>query len=418
MALQEGVAGAQLQAAALDRVADRAGALAVGADGGLGHVALLSLDPRRIGATGLPSRPLRANRVSARANPAGPRDTGREMPSSPRAPSVLTSWTRTILLALEARGIDPAVLVERAGLDPAAFADPDARFDVTDTAKLWRSAVEATGDPAFGLFASRFVTQTTFHALGYAVMASSTLREAVERNVRYGRLVSDAAACRLEEEGRLARVVFEIPAEQPVPADEAMDGMISLIARSFRALAGGDLAPVRVALRRRTPPGAVDVWPKVFRAPVSFGARRDVLEYPVDVLDRRLPAGNAELARMNESVVADYLERLDQEHVTTRVRALLTCELSSGEPSPDDVARQLGLSRRSLQRRLADEGTSFKALLNETRRDLAQAYLREGHTSITEVTFLLGFADTSSFSRAFKRWTGVSPREFARGGGA
>lgn len=338
------------------------------------------------------------------------------MATPTRAPSVLTSWTRTILLALRERGVDPAALVAEAGLDPRAFDDPDARFDIAATAVLWRGAVRVTGDPAFGLYASRFVRQTTFHALGYAVMASSTLREALERHVRYGRLVSDAGRCRLEETGERARLVLEIPPDR-APADEALDGLLCLIARSVRAISGGELAPLAVWLRRAEPATAAEAWPKVFRAPVAFGAAHDALDYPAAALDRRLPAGNAELARTNEAVVARYLARLESDRVASRLRELLTERLASGVPTPEQAARALGLSERSLQRRLADEGTSFKGLLADTRRELACAYLREGRTSITELTFLLGFSDTSSFSRAFRRWTGVAPSEWAREGG-
>ena len=317
-------------------------------------------------------------------------------------------------MALQEKGVDSDSLVRSAGLDPAAFDDPDARFDLTSTSKLWASAVEATGDPAFGLYASRFVNQTTFHALGYAIMASTTLREAMARNVRYGRLISDAAESRLEEQGDVASLILDIPKDQPQPAHEAMDGMICLIARSFRALSGGKLNPTRVALQRPAPESSQDAWPNVFRAPVIFAAPTNALEYPASELDTRLPAGNTELARMNEEVVARYLARLDQEHITSRVRSHLTEQLSSGEPSASAMARALGLSQRSLQRKLADEGTTYKGLLNDTRKDLACAYLREGRTSITELTFLLGFTDTSSFARAFKRWTGMSPSDYAR----
>ncbi len=373
------------------------------------------------------NRPVGANHLTegARsaaepASPAGCAPPGRRSPilealATPNhAPSVLTSWTRTILAALQEKGVDADALVRGAGLDPAAFDDPDARFDVTATARLWQGAVEATGDPAFGLYASRFVNQPTFHALGYAIMASSTLREALVRNVRYGRLVSDAAECRLEERGEVASLILDIPKDQQQPAHEAMDGMICLIARSFRALSGGKLNPTRVALQRPAPDSSQDAWPKVFRAPVVFDADTNVLEYPAAELDTRLPAGNTELARMNEEVVARYLARLEQEHITTRVRSHLTEQLSSGEPSAAATAKSLGLSQRSLQRKLADEGTTYKDLLNDTRKDLACAYLREGRTSITELAFLLGFTDTSSFARAFKRWTGTSPSDYAR----
>ena len=108
--------------------------------------------------------------------------------------------------ALEARGFDAAPLFARAGLDFAALDDPEARFPVRTTALLWRLAVEATGDPCFGLEVARHTSPTTFHALGFSLAASSSVREAFERVVRYYRLVSDAASIRFEEHGAVYRV--------------------------------------------------------------------------------------------------------------------------------------------------------------------------------------------------------------------
>jgi AraC-like DNA-binding protein len=327
------------------------------------------------------------------------------------APSVLTSWARVIVRTLQARGVDPRPLVREAGLDPAAFEDPEARFPITATGALWRRAAEATGDPAFGLDASRFVTQTTFHALGYAVAASETLREAFERYVRYGRLVSDAAELSLAEDGARVRLSFTPRAGGPQAAAEAMDAMLSMITRGTNALAGRSLRPLAVQLRRPEP-SVSSPWPRVFQAPVSFGHACDALEYARVDVDAKLPAGNVVLARANEEVVARYLARFDEANVAGRVQALLVERLSSGEPDPEAIARALGMSLRSLQRRLEDDGTSFKEVLAVTRRELACAYLKGSRTSVTEVTFLLGFADTSSFARAFRRWTGASPSEW------
>ncbi len=327
------------------------------------------------------------------------------------APSVLTSWARVIVRTLEARDIDPRPLVREAGLDPVAFEDPEARLPITATGALWRLAAEATGDPAFGLDASRFVTQTTFHALGFAVAASGTLREAFERFVRYGRLVSDAAELRLEDVGPRVRLSFSARAGRPQAAPEAMDAMLSMITRLIVTLSGRNVRPLSVALRRPAP-RAADAWLRVFEAPVCFGHECDVLEYALADVDAKLPTGNAALARANEEVVARYLAKLDEAHLAARVQALLIEKLASGEPEPEAVARALGLSLRSLQRRLEEEGTSYKDVLGATRRELACGYLEGGRTSVTEITFLLGFADTSSFARAFRRWTGASPSEW------
>ena len=110
---------------------------------------------------------------------------------TPDSPSTIGSWSAAILRALAARGIDEQRLARDAGIDPASLQAPDARVPRAALTRLWHLAVEATGDPCFGLSVPRFTMQTSFHALGYAVLASATLKEAFERIVRYRRLIGD-----------------------------------------------------------------------------------------------------------------------------------------------------------------------------------------------------------------------------------
>src|SRR5262245_6311738 len=128
-----------------------------------------------------------------------------------RAPSALSSWVRVIVRALDTRGIDGRAMAEKAGLDISALEHTNARYAVTTTAQLWRLAVKATGDPAFGLFTSQFARETNFHALGYSVVASRSLKDAFGRMVRYSRIVSDSVQFRLEEERALYRLIVAIP---------------------------------------------------------------------------------------------------------------------------------------------------------------------------------------------------------------
>jgi len=339
--------------------------------------------------------------------------TGLSLRVRAAAPSVLGTWTLTVIRALDARGVDGRAVAARAGIDVAAFEDPDARHSIADTTRLWRLAVEATHDPCFGLWASRFVTQTTFHALSFAVFASRTLREAFGRFVRYGALVSDAAQIELLEAGERERFRLVLPEGPRRPADEAIDAILSLVARTARVLSEMKVTPVIVRLERPEPiPSAP--FAKVFRAPVRFQERENVLEFAARDLDERLPAGNAELARQNDEVVARYLARIEHARVCSRLRGWLIDQLPAGEPTEEAAARSLGMSLRNLQRRLEEEGTTYREALNDTRRAIARSYLDEGHTSVTEVAFLLGFADTSGFSRAFRRWTGLSPRAYVQ----
>ena len=337
-------------------------------------------------------------------------------PVSPRASassSVLGTWALTVVRALEARGFAGRALAVRAGIEPATLEDPNARHPLAATTELWRLAVEVTGDPCFGLWASRFVTQTTFHALGFAVFASSTLQDAFERFVRYRRLISDVAEVELRHAGAYEHFCLVLPTGQGRPADEAIDAIFALVTRTARMLSSGKVSPVAVRLERPEPLPS-EPFRKVFRVPVQFAQGENVLEYAGADFGERLPAANTELARHNDEVVARYLDWIERARVSCRLRGWLIDRLSSGEPSEEMAARALGFSTRNLQRRLHEEGTTYRNALNRTRLWMARDYLGEGRASITEIALLLGFTDTGSFSRAFRRWTGLSPRAYCR----
>jgi AraC-like DNA-binding protein len=332
---------------------------------------------------------------------------------SPRGTSsTLATWSATILRALAARGLDAEAIARRAGLDPQALG-PDARVPRAALNRLWELAVEASGDAAFGLEVARYPAQTTFHALGYAVAASLTLKEALERIIRYRRLIGDILELRLVEAGDRYRFEIDVSAQPGVPP-QAVDAIAAVCVRQARALhMPRRCDPLAVTLMRPAPADA-HPYRRMFHVAVQFGAARNAVEFARADLEDRLPAGNAELARGNDEVMVRYLARLEQARLSSRVQQALLDALPDGAPSKTAIARALGMSARNLQRHLAAEGTSFKTLLDEARVSLARTYVAEGRLSVTEIAFVLGFADTSTFSRAFKRWTGVSPREFAR----
>lgn len=331
--------------------------------------------------------------------------------------TVLSSWGRAIRRALDRAGLDSGALFAEAGLDLAALDDPNARYPLRNTTRLWALAVQASGDPAFGLAVAGQVTQTTFHALGYALSASSTLREGFERIVRYFRLVTDAVDLEFSEQG--GEYCFRLsPLPGPVqPAPESVDAFISLFVRFCRSRLGREFSPLSVSLRRAAPADASG-FERILRCPIAFGSEDNAIWFPREPFERRLEDANPELARHHDEIVLAYLARFDRENLRARVRAVLTALLPTGLPSAETVADSLHLSLRSLQRKLAEEGSSYDALLNDTRRELALSYLQDRRYSMGEITFLLGFSDTSSFTRAFRRWAGCSPSQYRERGGS
>jgi AraC-like DNA-binding protein len=148
---------------------------------------------------------------------------------------------------------------------------------------------------------------------------------------------------------------------------------------------------------------------------VYFSADEDRLEFSLVDFDSHLDDANPELAEHNETVLKRTLAQLQPLTWERKVRAAIEAQLPDGEPSAERIAQALHLSLRSLQRHLADEGCRFDALLNECRENLALLHLRDPQCSLAEISHLLGFADTSSFNRAFKRWTGMTPGQFRDG---
>lgn len=334
--------------------------------------------------------------------------------SSTRVPSTIGNWLHAILRALDARGIDSREVAREAGVSERALSGPNERVPQPVMTALWRKAVEATGDPSFPMSVPRAATTTTFGALTLASLASPDLGSAFRRIARFHRLVSDAVNITFVLRDDVGEFFIDIVSPSGPPA-EAIDAFFVLVARFARGLTAGrrTVEPQRVHLQRPTPIDT-EVYRHVFRAPVEFGEPRNTLVYSRSDCEMRLPDGNLELALLNDRVVAEMLDRPGDTSLTDKVRTLLVENLSES-PSETFIARQLAMSRSSLHAALRREGATYRDVLNRTREDLACSYLRAGRYSVKEIAFLLGFADASTFTRAFRRWTGTTPQRYANG---
>lgn len=331
----------------------------------------------------------------------------------PLASTSLTSWAKAIKKALDRAGCDGQALLQAAGLELSALDDPDARYPMEKTARLWQLAVEATGDANFGLKVASQVSQATFHALGPTLSVSATLGEAFDRIVRYFRLVSDAAELDFRQQGTEYHFTMHVSTGHAKPATEALDAFTSLLIRSCRSLAGREFAPLRIEFQRPKPANRAE-FDHLLRAPLLFGMDKNRIIFDAADMEKPLEGANPGLARFFDEIASKYLARFDQENILARVKVTLIEQLSNGEPDQEEVATSLGMSARSLQRKLAEELTTYSEILDNTRHELALSYLKMPGYTVAEITYLLGFSDTSSFSRAFRRWTGIPPAQYQR----
>ena len=148
-----------------------------------------------------------------------------------------------------------------------------------------------------------------------------------------------------------------------------------------------------------------------FQAPLEYSSSETAFIFDKKELNTPLPSANVELVRSSEKIIVDYLAKFDRTSVMMQVKAKLFEQLPTGKTTEESIAKTLHMSTRTLQRKLKEEGTTYKQLLDNTRRELAAQYIKQSNISISEITYLLGFSEPSNFSRAYKRWMGQSPSE-------
>ena len=323
--------------------------------------------------------------------------------------TTIGSYGMAIARTLDAAGIDSGRIFRSLGIDGTLSNDPMSRLPAATMTRLYRACVDVTHNPYFGLQVARNIHVSNLHALGYALAASATLMDFCRRLERYMRLVSQVTNVHLGEQGDEVHLRFEHLVEL---SGETEDCFFAFLILTMRTLYKPGFNPLRVAFRRPMPLEGAGPYEKLLRAPVSFSNVDGLLVFDKATLQLPLSGSCPELAQVNDNITISYLAKLDKNDVVTGVVQKIIEFLPDGEFGRDKVAAALCMSPTTLQARLAQRGSNFQQLLDDTRKDMACSYLRQGGRSVTEVTFLLGFADTSNFTRAFKRWTGVSPTEF------
>ncbi|WP_191621326.1 AraC family transcriptional regulator [Marinihelvus fidelis] len=318
------------------------------------------------------------------------------------APSIGIWWR-----IIESYGLDPDPYFRAEGLDVVWPIEPGTRvaYDAIDRARA--HAARDTGDPDFGLRTAALVHPSHIGALGYAVLASSSLLNSFQRMHRFIRVVNDDSHFDIEDRGN----TFVVSLSVNKPSANARvrdDGMMAYAVALSRLNAGPETNPSHVSFSLDRP-ADIQAYDALFRCPVHFGSEHNEIGFSKKDAERQLPSANPVLAQMHDRIVIRRLASLDRDNIPNRARAAIMAQLPSGHISDETVASALNMTSRTLNRKLKVEGLSFRSILQDVRQDLARQYIEDASLTLTEITFLLGFSEMSSFSRAFKNWTGQSP---------
>ena len=329
--------------------------------------------------------------------------------------TILVRSVRKITDAAAARGVGAEELYRAVDLNPALLDDPDGRIPFAQLVALYEQAARLTGDDAFGLHVGESSNPELFDVLGYVLVNSPTLGEALDRLIRYHSIWSEGALFGLDVSGTRARLAYEYVGRQGGSRRHDCEMTLSIAVSFARRVTGVDWAPYEVSFQHPEPESVAE-HRRIFRAPVLFGRPANELILDCSLLDLPITRADPGLCDILDRQARELLAKVPcRDCLVDQTRDAIREALREGDPRLETVSQRLGISARTLQRRLREEGTSHQDLLDEVRSDLSRRYLRGPKLSVCEVAYLLGFSEPSAFHRAFRRWTGMTPREFRRG---
>jgi len=324
------------------------------------------------------------------------------------------SSIRRIFNAAAASGVQPEELCRSAELDLSALEDSENRIPFTQLLKFFEHAARLTGDAVFGLHVGEQSSPKLFGILGYVAINSQTFGEALNRWIRFQQIRTKAYKFSLKITGSNAHLayIYQTPRLLPEECRHDSEETLCSIMQFGRMMTGVDWIPREVHFEH-APLKDISEHERIFRAPVRFNKPFTKLIFDTSVLEMPLVEADLTLGSLLERQAEDLLAKSPQhESFTGQVQQLIRESLSDGNLTMETISQKLGNSSRTLQRKLREEGTSYQKLFEETQSEMSKFYLQQPESRICEISYLLGFSQPSAFHRAFRRWTGLTPKVF------
>ena len=333
--------------------------------------------------------------------------------------SVGAGFVAGLFEAVSRAGVERTALLRHAGLADSGEAPGQARLPMAEVIALFEAAVVLTGRDDIGLEFARRVRPGTFNVLGYALMTCRTLGEAIEVAPHFRRLVFDIGYSEMrfvQNEGE-ARLGWRVVSDALPYCRSLAESLIASWYHFGRWMAGVEL-PLKEVLFLHAPPPDLRAYRAFFECPVHFGATENALVFSGELLAMPLVQADENLhLAMREQARAAMEKAFSQADLAHRVQQALIPLMPKCEATQEHAAQALGMSTRTLQRRLGAVSMGFQAVLDSARKDMAVIYLRDPVLSVLDVSLLLGYAEQSSFARAFRGWFGCSPSAWRRARG-
>ena len=328
--------------------------------------------------------------------------------------SVLSVSSRALLDACARLGLDTAQILQAARLDSATLQDPDARIPARQVEALWKKAYELSNDPNLALHAVEVLPFGAYRVIDFLASSAPTVGAALAKVSDYFPLINEVVRLPFAVGDRHVTFAVEAPSHPSVITRPYAEYTLAAVFLRTRIATNQPYRLMRVEFTH-TRPTDIGEHERIFECPVRFGAETCQMVMARDAWDTPSTGANSTLFSVLDTHAKMLLDQLPKPaDLVGRVREAIEAELCGGNSSLESVARRLAMSPRTLQRRLRDHGVFFNDVQDALRFRAAKSYLAKGDVAGTEVAYLLGFAEQSSFNRAFKRWSGQTPTDYRR----
>ena len=308
---------------------------------------------------------------------------------------------------LRSLGADPATVLAEVGIDLELFDNPNNLISFPARGRMLAHCANRTACPHFGLLAGQRAGLDSFGFVGLLARYSRNAGEALRSLVRYMHLHVRGATTSLTVDSDLAELDYQIYHRRAPGNDQVGDGAVAVAYNILRDVCGSDWRPIEVRFAHRKPEN-VQPFRRFFGVPLRFDSEQYAVVFSATWLNRSLSDTNPELRSLLQKEV-DKLEVRQEDDFLEQVRSLLRTTLVTGHSSADQVAELFSMHRRTLNRRLNAEGTSFREVVEEVRFEIARQLLEDSAMEIIHIASFLGYSNASAFTRAFRRWSSTTP---------
>lgn len=319
-------------------------------------------------------------------------------------------WATQIVASLKASGFGMPAITTGLSVQRRHLRDPEAKIPFADHVALLQRAADLTGDPCYGFRMGQTRDFRDAGLLAYLGISSKNLGDAIRNMIRYHTVFSDAVSADWLDEEDGCRLVWRFSGVDHGAARQAVEFSLANFINALRRLSRREIRPRRLCFVHARN-SYIEDFRRYFGCPVDFAAAETAVELGADALETPIPTSDHRLLKILQGYSEEILAR-NAKHGPTLVEKttrLITERLTRGDATIDLIARELGMSTRTLNRRLKEHSLTFAKILDDLRRQLAEKYLKETDISLAQISFLLGYSETSSFNHAVKRWTGKTP---------